>query len=594
MLLPVGARSATTPAVSIAKPALSGEQPAAQSSPNPTVTAFSDPAATKLNLAMVSGQGRMSENVARVAEVVGEFLGLARGDLESPDAYLSRLGAAIEALPEADRLKLQNFVAKTFAKLQLNALMVALANPSGKDAITVAIAFEISREAPGDRQTRSVLSAYRQAAGDPLGPTREYGAYTSSAARAPAVSSTSTTRSSIVAQRPSPLEDVPQALLAEDLPRAASDERTPFKVASGLVRNGHDQPQVISLPTKAEVQPTVLAVEAQAKPVATDAEEGETTGGTDTPQAMRNLASNPVSRDHIGAEAVQRSTVKQALDPQRTSLRQGITLEKDNAWAPLEKHAEEGAEGAAKFAAIPVPASPLAPAPSPSGLGLNEVDLISNLLKLAQQVGASPEAGDAAGPNLRQTDEAATPRPQQGAPQDKPATGASAQRAGLARGEILDSSGSDTNAPPPLTTQSSDFAAAMPIAREAVPFAILHYLVHDEPEETHSRHQGDEDEEEFDDDRGGDGDPSDGEAGNETDADAVNHDAASTDEAIAVVDIAAQHENALTDQAGEPMEKYPKPRAQRLQEAEQLGPSHREFSAADPVHQMYLRMSGGI
>ncbi|MFN7126214.1 MAG: hypothetical protein ACK4M8_10050, partial [Allorhizobium sp.] len=132
----------------------------------PTTIAREATVAGQLNMMLLSGPERMSQNLAALAEVLGSALKIERSVDESLTDYMSRLIDGISGLPAADRLKLQKLLAQSFAGLQLRTLLDAMANPSGPERTTLALYLELYRQTDRDGAARSVISSYRELAGD--------------------------------------------------------------------------------------------------------------------------------------------------------------------------------------------------------------------------------------------------------------------------------------------------------------------------------------------------------------------------------------------------------------------------------------------
>ncbi|MGQ2969997.1 MAG: hypothetical protein ACT6RF_14725 [Allorhizobium sp.] len=132
----------------------------------PTAIAREATVAGQLNMMLLSGPERMSQNLAALADVLGSALKIERRVDESLTDYMGRLIDGIVGLPAADRLKLQKLLAQSFAGLQLRTLLDAMANPSGPEHTTLALYLELYRQTDRDGAARSVISSYRELAGD--------------------------------------------------------------------------------------------------------------------------------------------------------------------------------------------------------------------------------------------------------------------------------------------------------------------------------------------------------------------------------------------------------------------------------------------
>lgn len=145
---------------------VSARPPTANVPAAPTAIAREAAVAGQLNMMLLSGPERMSQNLAALADVLGSALKIERRVDESLTDYMGRLIDGIAGLPAADRLKLQKLLAQSFAGLQLRTLLDAMANPSGPERTTLALYLELYRQTDRDGAARSVISSYRELAGD--------------------------------------------------------------------------------------------------------------------------------------------------------------------------------------------------------------------------------------------------------------------------------------------------------------------------------------------------------------------------------------------------------------------------------------------
>ncbi len=138
----------------------------ATATPQAPVLAQEAAVAGQLNIMLLSGPERMSQNLATLAEVLGSALKIERRTDETLSDYMGRLIEGIAALPAADRLKLQRLLAQSFAGLQLRTLLEAMASPSGPERATLALYLELYRQTDRDGAARSVISSYRELSGE--------------------------------------------------------------------------------------------------------------------------------------------------------------------------------------------------------------------------------------------------------------------------------------------------------------------------------------------------------------------------------------------------------------------------------------------
>jgi hypothetical protein len=123
--------------------------------------------AGRLNILLLSGQERMSENFATLVTFLGKELRVERAPGETISSYAGRLLQALADLPPQARQALQRQLAQMFNGLQLRTLMGAFRNPAGPEAATLAIYLEFYRAKDrGDLAARTVVTSYRQNAGE--------------------------------------------------------------------------------------------------------------------------------------------------------------------------------------------------------------------------------------------------------------------------------------------------------------------------------------------------------------------------------------------------------------------------------------------
>ncbi|MBW8300665.1 MAG: hypothetical protein K0M60_13775 [Hydrogenophaga sp.] len=122
--------------------------------------------AGRLNLLLLTGQERMSDNLAILVNLLGSRLGMERADGESVSSYAARLVQALGDLTPQMRQSVQRQLAQMFGGLQLRTLMEAFRNPVGPEAATLSIYLELSRVKDKDLAARTVVTSYRQNGGE--------------------------------------------------------------------------------------------------------------------------------------------------------------------------------------------------------------------------------------------------------------------------------------------------------------------------------------------------------------------------------------------------------------------------------------------
>ncbi|MBV2186555.1 MAG: hypothetical protein KUL88_18695 [Rhizobium sp.] len=122
--------------------------------------------AGRLNLLMLTGQQRMSDNLVILVNLLGSRLGIERNEGETLNAYAGRLVQALGDLPPQMRQSVQRQLAQMFGGLQLRTSMEAFRNPAGPEAATLSIYLELYRIKDKDLAARTVVTSYRQNAAE--------------------------------------------------------------------------------------------------------------------------------------------------------------------------------------------------------------------------------------------------------------------------------------------------------------------------------------------------------------------------------------------------------------------------------------------
>ncbi len=122
--------------------------------------------AGRLNMLLLSGQERMSQNLASLIDLLGRALKVERNDGESLSGYAARLVQTLTNLPQEERQSVQRQLTQLFVGLQLRTLMEAFRNPVGPEAAMLSIYLELYRNKDRDLAARSAVTSYRQNAGE--------------------------------------------------------------------------------------------------------------------------------------------------------------------------------------------------------------------------------------------------------------------------------------------------------------------------------------------------------------------------------------------------------------------------------------------
>lgn len=146
--------------IDVAARPVANPQPAAQ------VIEQNTAIAGRLNMLLLSGQERMSQNLASLIDLLGRAMKVERNEGESLSGYATRLVQTLASLPPDDRQTVQRQLAQLFGGLQLRTLIEAFRNPVGPEAAMLSIYLELYRNKDRDLAARSAVTSYRQNAGE--------------------------------------------------------------------------------------------------------------------------------------------------------------------------------------------------------------------------------------------------------------------------------------------------------------------------------------------------------------------------------------------------------------------------------------------
>ncbi|MFN3718168.1 MAG: hypothetical protein ACK4UW_04590 [Rhizobium rhizophilum] len=423
--------------------------------------------AGQLNIMLLSGPERMSQNLATLADVLGSALKLERRIDESLNDYMGRLIEGIAALPVGDRAKLQKLLSQVFAGLQLRTLLEAMANPTGPGRATLALYLELYRQKDGDGAMRSVISSYRELAGEgrsnPLNPVRAVAANDSlrpaaqpSPAATRTVSQSPLAPSALPLSNPKPGESGPKSptSIHEQRPASAPLRQAQAAAPLGPSTKGNEHPR-----DTAAIKPSPVSGAARS------------TAETASPLPSGRVLST------AGSPSVERMAQLQMSGPTALSGNR-----------PAEPEGEQsrdatGPSGRVSQVAPVFPATALTGAKPalPTGGGwlaeLLETDFVSALLQLKS---LSPDQSRAApeGAASNRTTPAELKPPAAASPQGP--TEETELASGMPEGgQSSDIADTEAALPIPLAEQ----AGIRPIlAREGVPLPFVSYMIEDDVE----------------------------------------------------------------------------------------------------------------
>jgi hypothetical protein len=525
----------------------------------PTAIAREATVAGQLNMMLLSGPERMSRNLAALAEVLGSALKIERGVDESLTDYMGRLIDGIAGLPAADRVKLQKLLAQSFAGLQLRTLLDAMANPSGPERTTLALYLELYRQTDRDGAARSVISSYRELAGD-----------LRSADASPARRIAANDAGRPVGDAPLPNQKAGEQLQATRLAAPAMGREADIEPDSTA-----SAPPRMTNPDAALSSRSSVSSAALRSPGEQTSSEPPRTSLASTPNSSTQLTkatidaatAGPVPPE-IAEPTVDDNSTPRSGEPLATS--RNVPTERP---APAETEGRPTIERAALLGApppsIPADARPAPPLPAAWLAELLETDFVKALLQLKT---LSADVGGQILANSRQTaaDTAPPiPSPETVMPDE---TGDEPEHAIRMLDPASPEHTDERSLPPPaLLAEQAQIRPA--IAREGIPLPFISYLIDDDFKEDRV-----EEEEEQDEQAGGRGEPED-------------HDPEDSGEP------AGEHSqtDTVSDYATSQIDAPAGPAALEQESAPAALPAPADSPLSlriEPAHELYLRMAG--
>lgn len=116
----------------------------------------------RANLSSLSREIQFSQNVTVLADAIGRMLNLPKLGGETATGYVKRLTAAIDALPQQQRISLEAKISQLLPGLTLSLLVATIKNPTGPQAARLALLVETAPHRGNDLAAKAVATAYRQ------------------------------------------------------------------------------------------------------------------------------------------------------------------------------------------------------------------------------------------------------------------------------------------------------------------------------------------------------------------------------------------------------------------------------------------------
>ncbi|KAA3514720.1 hypothetical protein G6L63_00260 [Agrobacterium vitis] len=258
--------------------------------------------AGRINNLLLNSRESVQTDLAQIADLVGQSIGLKRDPGETDAAFAQRFATALANLDDGQRARLQTQLTQALKGLQIEVLLRVLQNTDGPEAALLSAYMEIKRNNSGDLKALSVVSSYSQNGAGPSSPPPPQ-----SAGAPPASGQTAAPQM----VNPATAQPVPAAGLSEQSPGPVAEKPVTTALAAQGAAVSTAQPQA--------EQAAVVAQTAQIVPQPEDVTTNRTpstpmldgTQGEETPVARSPSAQAPANPEVAG-----RQTPLQAVRPE--------------------------------------------------------------------------------------------------------------------------------------------------------------------------------------------------------------------------------------------------------------------------------------
>ncbi|MVA81029.1 hypothetical protein GOZ89_16515 [Agrobacterium vitis] len=205
--------------------------------------------AGRINNLLLNSRESVQTDLAQIADLVGQSIGLKRDPGETDAAFAQRFATALANLDDGQRARLQTQLTQALKGLQIEVLLRVLQNTDGPEAALLSAYMEIKRNNSGDLKALSVVSSYSQNGGaGPSSPPPPQSAGTPPA-------SGQTAAPQMV--NPATAQPVPAAGLSEQSPGAVAEKPVTTALATQGAAVSTAQPQAEQAVAVAQTAPIV-------------------------------------------------------------------------------------------------------------------------------------------------------------------------------------------------------------------------------------------------------------------------------------------------------------------------------------------------
>ncbi|MUO80433.1 hypothetical protein GOZ78_23735 [Agrobacterium vitis] len=126
--------------------------------------------AGRINNLLLNSRESVQTDLAEIADLVGQSIGLKRDPGETDAAFAQRFATALANLDDGQRTRLQTQLTQALKGLQIEVLLRVLQNTDGPEAALLSAYMEIKRNNSGDLKALNVVSSYSQNGASPSSP----------------------------------------------------------------------------------------------------------------------------------------------------------------------------------------------------------------------------------------------------------------------------------------------------------------------------------------------------------------------------------------------------------------------------------------
>ncbi|WP_429931451.1 hypothetical protein [Agrobacterium vitis] len=245
--------------------------------------------AGRINNLLLNSRESVQTDLAEIADLVGQSIGLKRDPGETDAAFAQRFATALANLDDGQRTRLQTQLTQALKGLQIEVLLRVLQNTDGPEAALLSAYMEIKRNNSGDLKALNVVSSYSQNGASPSSPSPLQSAGVTSASGQTATPQT---------VNPATAQPVPTAGLSERPSSLVTGQPLTAALAAPSAATSPTQPQADK-----------AAVIAQAAPIAQEPEDVAIDRAPSTPMLdISQAEETPVPRS-LSAQASANSEV---------------------------------------------------------------------------------------------------------------------------------------------------------------------------------------------------------------------------------------------------------------------------------------------